>query len=87
MRTARVSLLIFLLVILSGCSVMGELQSKVLLRQANKLMERDTDVTQQWSVEFLEVFTPTNRAQFPLIAISSVLTPGKSQSFLTKARA
>ena len=65
MRAARVSLLIFLLVTLSGCSVMGELQSKVLLRQANKLMERDTDVTQQWSDEFLEVFTPTNRAQFP----------------------
>ena len=65
MRAARVSLLIFLLVTLSGCTVMGELQSKVLLRQANKLMERDTDVTQQWSDEFLEVFTPTNRAQFP----------------------
>ena len=42
----------------------GELRSKVLLHQANKLMERDTDVTQQWSDEFLEVFTPTNRAQF-----------------------
>ena len=48
MRAARISLLIFLLVTLSGCTVIGELQSKVLLRQANKLMERDTDVTQQW---------------------------------------
>lgn len=44
---------------------MGEIQSKVLLRQANKLMERDTDVTQKWSDEFSKVFTPANRAQFP----------------------
>ena len=65
MQAARVSLLIVLLVTLSGCTVIGEIQSKVLLRQANKLMERDTDVTQKWSDEFLEVFTPTNRAQFP----------------------
>ena len=65
MQAARVSLLIVLLVTLSGCTVMGEIQSKVLLRQANKLMERDTDVTQKWSDEFLEVFKPTNRAQFP----------------------
>ena len=65
MQAARVSLLIVLLVTLSGCTVMSEIQSKVLLRQANELMERDTDVTQKWSDEFLEVFTPTNRAQFP----------------------
>jgi len=65
MRAARVSLLTFLLVTLTGCTLLGELQSKVLLHQANKLMERDTAVTQQWSDEFLEVFTPTNRAQFP----------------------
>ena len=65
MQAARVSLLMVLLVMLCGCTVMGEIQSKVLLRQANELMERDTDVTQKWSDEFLAVFTPTNRAQFP----------------------
>ena len=37
MWAARVSLLIFLLVTLSGCTVMGEIQSKVLLRQANEV--------------------------------------------------
>ena len=65
MRAARVTLLIFLLVTSSGCTAIRERRSKALLVQAYKLIERDTDVTQQWSEEFFKVFTPANRAQFP----------------------
>jgi hypothetical protein len=65
MRAAPVTLLIFLLVTLSGCTAIRERRSKVLVNEANKLMKRDTDVTQQWSDEFVKVFTPANRAKFP----------------------
>ena len=63
MRTARVILLMFLLV---GCnSGARERQAQALLSDANKLLARDTKVTEQWSNEFVKVFTPKNRAQFP----------------------
>ena len=65
MRAARVPLLIFLLVTFSGCTAIRERRSKALLGEAYKLINQDTDVTKQWSNEFLEVFTPANRAQFP----------------------
>ena len=66
MPLARVTLLIFLLVAFSGCNnVTRERQSKVLLREANELIKRDTDVTQQWTDEFVKAFKTENRAQFP----------------------
>ena len=66
MSTARVSLLIFLLVTLSGCNyVARQRQMKTLLSDANKLMARDTDVTEKWGKEVATAFTPEKRAQFP----------------------
>lgn len=48
MPVARVTLLIFLLVTFSGCSdVTRERQSKALMNDSYKLIQRDTDVTQQ----------------------------------------
>jgi hypothetical protein len=44
---------------------MRQRRAKALLTQASKLMKQDTDVTQQWMDEFVKVFTPANRAQFP----------------------
>jgi len=35
------------------------------MSEAHTLMKRDTDVTQQWTNEFVKAFTPENRAQFP----------------------
>src|SRR5215211_4046971 len=66
MPAARVTLLIFLLVTFSGCNdVARERQAKALVSEAYQLMKRDTDVTQQWTDEFVKAFTPENRAQFP----------------------
>ena len=62
----RLSLVMFLLVTYSGCNqVSRERQSKALVSQANILLKRDTQLTQQWVDEFLKVFTVENRAQFP----------------------
>jgi hypothetical protein len=66
MLVARVTLLIFLLVTLSGCNdVARQRRSKALLNDANKLIARDTEVTQQWTNEVGKTFTPENRAKFP----------------------
>ena len=66
MPVARVTLLIFLLVTFSGCnSVTRERQSKALMDDAYKLIQRDTDVTQQWTNVVAKTFTRENRAQFP----------------------
>lgn len=57
---------IFLLVGFYGCNnAARERQAAALITDANKLVSRDTEVTAQWSDEFVKVFTPKNRAQFP----------------------
>ena len=66
MPVPRVTLLVFLLLILSSCNfVTSERQLKALMNDALKLMERDTNVTEQWSNEFNRAFTKENRAKFP----------------------
>ena len=66
MPVPRVTLLVFLLFTLSSCNfVTSERQLKALLNDASKLMERDTNVTEQWSNEFVRTFTKENRARFP----------------------
>ena len=66
MPVPRVTLLIFLLLTLSSCNnATSERQRKALMDDALKLMQRDTDVTQQWSNEFNRTFTKENRAMFP----------------------
>jgi hypothetical protein len=66
MSATRIILLIFLIVGFLGCkNYSRERQMKALLNEAQQLMKRDTDVTGQWSDEFVKVFTPENRAQFP----------------------
>jgi hypothetical protein len=77
MRAAQVTLLIFLLVTFSGCTVIRERRSKALLGEAYKLIKRDTDVTQRWSDEFVKVFTPANRAQFPANRVFLTTHAGK----------
>lgn len=66
MLLPRVTLLVLLLLTLSSCNfVTSERQLKALLNDASKLMERDTNVTEQWSNEFVRTFTKENRARFP----------------------
>ena len=66
MPLPRVTLLVFLLLTFSSCNfVTSERQSKALMNDALKLMERDTNVTEQWSNEFVRSFTKENRARFP----------------------
>ena len=65
MPVARVTLLIFLLVTFSSCNFTRERQAKALVSDANKLIHRDTEVTEQWGHEIAIAFTPEKRAQFP----------------------
>jgi ribosomal protein S19E (S16A) len=66
MAPSRVTLLIFLLVTLSGCNDVARIrQLKAVLSEASVLIKQDTDITQQWCDEFVKTFTPENRAQFP----------------------
>ena len=66
MPLLRVTLLIVLLVTFASCNHLGRArQSKALLNEAVELMQKNTDVTDQWTKEFVTAFTPTNRAQFP----------------------
>ena len=50
---------------LPGCGSTPAEQSKTLVAEATTLMRRDTEIADQWSREFRDVFTPENRAQFP----------------------
>jgi hypothetical protein len=67
MKPTRVALLIFLLVGFVGCNraARREQQMKALLGDANMLVKQDTDVTKQWSNEFVTTFTMENRNKFP----------------------
>ena len=66
MLTARITLLIVLLVVFFGCKqVSREQQVKALLSEANDLLKQQTEVTGQWTDEFVKVFTAENRKQFP----------------------
>jgi len=66
MLLARATLLIFVLVTFSGCNhASRERQSKALLSDATKLIQRDGDVTKQLADEVATTFTPQQRAQFP----------------------
>jgi hypothetical protein len=58
--------LFLLLLSLPGCgrSTATE-RAKTLVTEANELMRRATEIGDQWSREFRQVFTPENRAQFP----------------------
>lgn len=50
---------------LPGCGSTPAERSKTLVAEATTLMRRDTEIAEQWSREFRQVFTPENRAQFP----------------------
>ncbi|HEY0726002.1 MAG TPA: hypothetical protein VGD41_18835 [Pyrinomonadaceae bacterium] len=66
MLLARTTLLIFLVVTFSACNdVSRERQSKALMNEATKLIQRDGDVTKQFADEAAVAFTPEQRAQFP----------------------
>ena len=54
-----------LLLGLAGCGSTPAERSKTLVTEANTLLRRDTEVTEAWSREFSQVFTPEHRAQFP----------------------
>ena len=57
--------LFFVLLGLSGCGSTPAERSKTLVTEAHTLMRRDTEIAEQWSREFSQVFTLENRAQFP----------------------
>jgi hypothetical protein len=65
MPVVRVTLLIFLLVTFSACNFTRERQVKALVNDANKLIHRDTAVTEQWAHEIAIAFTTDKRSQFP----------------------
>ena len=66
MSTIRFILLISLFFNLLGCRLdPGAQRAKALMGEANSLLEQESRVTQEWSVEYGKVFTPQNRAQFP----------------------
>jgi hypothetical protein len=66
MPPLRVTLLIFLLITLFGCNDVARIrQLKAVVTEASELIKQDTDITHQWSDEFVKTFTPENRAQFP----------------------
>ncbi len=64
MPATRLILLVFLSFLFCACKDSGERQN-ALMSEANTLIKRDTDVTQQWTKVFQEVFTTENRAKFP----------------------
>lgn len=66
MLTTRITLLVALAVVFSGCKqVSREQEMKVLLGEANDLVKQQTEVTGRWVDEFVTVFTAENRRQFP----------------------
>ena len=50
---------------LPGCGSTPAERSKTLVAEATTLMRRNTEIADQWSREFRDVFRPENRAQFP----------------------
>lgn len=66
MLSKRITLLVALLVVFSGCKQWSrELQVKVLLGEANDLLKQQSEVTERWVNDFVTVFTAENRRQFP----------------------
>ena len=66
MLSSRITLLVALLVVFSGCKQGSrELQVKVLLGEANDLLKQQSEVTGRWVNDFVTVFTAENRRQFP----------------------
>lgn len=66
MLSPRITLLVALLVVFVGCKQGSrELQVKVLLGEANNLLQQQSEVTGRWVNEFVTVFTAENRRQFP----------------------
>ena len=66
MLSTRMTLVVALLVVFSGC-LQGarQLQVKVLLGEANDLLKQQSEVTRRWVDDFVTVFTAENRRQFP----------------------
>jgi len=50
---------------LPGCQSRTQ-QAKTLIAEANTLIEQDSKVTQAWTAEYSKMFTPENRARFPV---------------------
>lgn len=67
MTTGRIILLILLALGLSGCQKQPSRveRAKALMREANELLDHDSDLTKQWSAEYQQGFRPEMRAQFP----------------------
>ena len=66
MSTIRIALITTL--VFSGLACLpttGTQQAKALIADANRLLEQESKVTQQWSQEYGRIFTPENRAKFP----------------------
>jgi hypothetical protein len=66
MRYARVTLMLVIVIGFSGCkSAPRDQEAGALIKEANSILAQSTNVTSQWSSEYMKAFNPQNRAQFP----------------------
>src|SRR2546423_3439951 len=66
MSTFRLIVLITILFSLTGCrSASSAQRAKALTGEAEKLVEQQTKIVEEWTGEYSPAFTPQKRAEFP----------------------
>ena len=61
----KICLVLLLFFAFLGCQPKYNVEVNELAREGNNLLDQSADISHEWNMEFIKVFTPENRAKFP----------------------